>query len=614
MPAALPRNQARLLDGPSRLRQSPNSQYLLQLEPDRLLHHFRISAGLVDVSHLANQPFRMYSHNLRRRLSMRLMTAALVCVIFAMATMASRASAAEWQWAVNVLNLPTAKPTEHPRAFLWVPPTCRHIRAVVFGQHNMEEQPILEHPAFRAALTELGFAEVWVAPGFDANFRFDQGAGDRFDAMMKMLADESGYAELATTPVVPIGHSAAASMPEYFAAWEPERTLAYLSISGQWPYVPFKDAPQADGRSIDGVPGLVTIGEYEWADQRAVDGLKIFAAHPKSPFSFLACPADGHFECTDEKVDFLCFYLKKVAHYRLPSDGGKLIPIDPTTSGWLVERWHQGKDPTAAAAPVGKYTGDPGQAFWCFDEETAHAIESFQATHRGKTALLGYVQDGKIDPQNPKLHTQVQLKWEPGEDGITFKLGTAFLTTVPAGRPTKWTGQTEGSAIEPPPTGGPPIEIRLITGPIKQLSPDTFAFDLNRVSLLGDRRGNEAIFVEIWPGDNTFKRMVQQAWLPSPSKNTAGIRQKITFAELPNIDTKTGELKLRAASDANMPVHYFIESGPAEIDGDTLKLLPIPIGAKYPVKVTVVAWQWGRSMQPKVQTADPVIRTFEITR
>ena len=70
------------------------------------------------------------------------------------------------------------------RAFLWIPPNCQQVRAVVVGQHNMIEQGILEHPAFRKTLTELGIAEVWVAPPFDNVFRFDQGEGDQFNSML----------------------------------------------------------------------------------------------------------------------------------------------------------------------------------------------------------------------------------------------------------------------------------------------------------------------------------------------------------------------------------------------------------------------------------------------
>src|SRR5207249_2180064 len=36
-------------------------------------------------------------------------------------------------------------------------------------------------------------------------------------------------------------------------------------------------------------------------------------------------------------------------------------------------------------------------------------------------------------------------------------------------------------------------------------------------------------------------------------------------------------------------------------------------GAKFPVKVTVVAWQWGRSTDPKIKTAERVERSFFLT-
>ena len=38
----------------------------------------------------------------------------------------------------------------------------------------------------------------------------------------------------------------------------------------------------------------------------------------------------------------------------------------------------------------------------------------------------------------------------------------------------------------------------------------------------------------------------------------------------------------------------------------------IPPRAKFPVKVTVVAWQHGRSSEPKLKDAAPVTREFSI--
>jgi len=63
-----------------------------------------------------------------------------------------------------------------------------------------------------------------------------------------------------------------------------------------------------------------------------------------------------------------------------------------------------------------------------------------------------------------------------------------------------------------------------------------------------------------------------------------------------------------------MPVYYYVQEGPAEIKENKLIFTPIPLRAKYPVKVTVVAWQYGRSTEPKIQTAEPVSQSFYIEK
>ena len=67
---------------------------------------------------------------------------------------------------------------------------------------------------------------------------------------------------------------------------------------------------------------------------------------------------------------------------------------------------------------------------------------------------------------------------------------------------------------------------------------------------------------------------------------------------------------LRATSDCGLPVYYYAKEGPAEIDGNKLVFTPIPPRSKYPLKVTVVAWQYG--LAGKVQTAEPIERSFFI--
>ena len=524
-----------------------------------------------------------------------------------------KGAAVEWQWSAPIVSATSSETNGHPRAFLWIPPNCNQVRGVVVGQHNLEEEQIFEHPTFRKTLAKLDFAVVWVSPPLDLSFRFDMGSGDGFNEMLKALAAESGYAELATAPVVPIGHSAAGSYPWNFAAWAPERTLAVMSVSGQWPYWVDKNTPDWAGRTADGVPGLVAVGEYEGAENRAGIGLLERTVHPKTALSMLAEPGDGHFDASNEKVEYLAFYLEKAVQYRLPSRPTigtgpiKLKPIDPTTQGWLADRWHADKGPDAPAAPVAKYKGDPKSAFWFFDEEHARVTEKFEARYRGlKPQLTAFVQDGKVVEINPKLHERVILHFQPLQDGISFKLTGTFLDVAPEGTSVP-VGTPVGHA-----SGGGPVVISRTCGPVIQTGPDTWSIRFTRMGMDNLKRSNGIVFHASHPGDREYRRTVQQAALRFPVKNTVGADQKITFPKIPDQRAGASLIKLNAQSDSGETVYYYVREGPAELQGNTLKLTSIPPRAKFPVKITVVAWQWGRSIDPKLKTAEPVEQTFSI--
>lgn len=531
------------------------------------------------------------------------------------------AGAAEWQWSIPV---PSEKPDHGPaRAFLWIPPQCQQLHGIVLAQHNMEEISILENPIFRNGLAELSFAEIWVAPPFDHLFRFDQGAGDTFNNLVSRLADESGYSELKIVPVVPMGHSAAASWPYYFAAWNPDRTLAVLSISGQWPY--FRDrnfAPDIWGsRTVDFVPCLESMGEYESAATWSREGLHERQTHPLTPLSMLANPGEGHFASSDKKAAYLALYLRKAAQYRLPenldlSTPPRLRPIDPTKSGWLAEKWKPDQAPSTPPAPVAAYRGDPKQAFWFFDEEIATATIRHQAEFRGlKPQLLGFVQNGITVPQDAS-HLQVTLKFIPESDGLTFKLSAAFYDSVPPGspRPAAWTGLPAGSPIGHSPETQS-ISIDPICGPVAKIAPDTYRIDFQRETLLNaNAPSHELVFAATHPGDREYKSAVQQAHLYIPARNAQGADQAIDFPEIPDQKLGTKTVELKATSSANARISYSVLHGPAEIDGQTLRLTPPPPRSKFPISITVVAWQFGRATEPKLKTAAPVQRTFRLQK
>jgi hypothetical protein len=510
------------------------------------------------------------------------------------------------------------------RAFLWVPPGCRQVRAVVVGQNNMIEQGILEHDFFRKEMAGLGIAEIFIAPPFETwqAATNNDAASEKFDALLQTLADESGYGELKFAPVVPVGHSAMASYPWNFAAWNPARTLAVLSVHGDAPQTQLtgNGRPNADwgGRSIDGIPGLMVMAEYEWWEDRLTPALKFRAAHPAAPVAMLAEPGNGHFNYCDPLVKFLALFIRKAAEARLPESFSPdrppvLKPVDPR-NGWLVERWRLNQPRTVKPAPSAKYTGDPEDAFWAFDKEMALAVQNYFSDQPGKLPqLLGFVQDGKIVPQ-ADIHQQVSLRFEPLDDGVTFHLATTFLDAVEGGSKnlSRWTGLPAGTPIGHA-SGGGPVVVSRISGPVAKISAGTFRVRFDRVCSTADKRNFDIWLLAGHPGDAKYKSIVQQALLKLPAFND-GAEQHITFPEIPGQKAGTKSIRLNAASDSGRPVYFYVREGPAEMDGDILRFTGIPPRAKFPVKVAVVAWQLGREGEPKLKTAEPVTREFFLTK
>ena len=230
-----------------------------------------------------------------------------------------------------------------------------------------------------------------------------------------------------------------------------------------------------------------------------------------------------------------------------------------------------------------------------------------------KAQLLGFVQNGELLPQNPALHQQVNLQFLPQADGITFNLNGVFLDKVPPGRPVGWSGFPEGSPIghAADATG---ISIDRIAGPVEKLDENTFRVNFTRVGTNNKMRSRDIWLMATHRGDAQYKRAVQQALLNIPLRNTKGAEQLITFPEIPSQKSGMLSVQLHAVSSLGAKVRYFVREGPAEVEGDTLKFTAIPPRAKFPVAVTVTAWQYGSAVEPKVITAETVTLKFWITK
>ena len=529
-------------------------------------------------------------------------------VLLSLFMQVAKVAAAPWQWSVEIKELISEETNAHPSAYLWIPENCKQVRAVIIGQHNMTEETIFEHPEFRKNMGKLGIAEIWITPGIDQRWDVTKGTQQIFETMMKNLSEISGYTELEFAPVIPIGHSAMATYPWNFAAWNPERTLAVLSIHGDSPRTHLTGYGRANldwgTRTIEGIPSLMVMGEDEWWEDRLITSFDYRREYPNAPLSFLADAGHGHFDISDELIDYLSLFLKKTVEYRLPEHSSldapiQLIPVE-AKNGWLADRWRKNEKPTAEAASYDKYKGDKNHAFWYFDKEMADATEKYYANERGKTEqYIGFEQKGKLITFNPKSHVRMSPSFQPEADGVTFHLKAVYTDTL----------RNEYSKEH----STHPIRMSRICGPVEVVNDTTFTVRFYRMGLDNPKRTGGICLMASVKQDHKYRSAVQQVEIRIPYRNKEGISQRIIFPKLSDVNASVKKISLNGTADSGLPVYYYVKEGPAEIKGDKLVLTKIPPRAKFPVKVTVVAWQYGCSGEPKVQTAEAVEQSFYIT-
>jgi len=525
-------------------------------------------------------------------------------IIFCLSFFCLSGYAQVWQWSAKVNSMVSQETNDHPQVFLWIPENCKQIRGIVFGQHNMIEEGIMENPYFRKVMAEIGFAEVWVTPV--VSWTYDRAKNeDKFiDEMFKSLADVSGYQELAYAPIVPIGHSAMASFPWNFAAFNPERTLALVSVHGDSPQSNLtgsgKPNPDWGSRNIDGIPGLFVMGEYEWWDRRIAPAYKYIAKHPQSVITLFADAGHGHFDYSDALVKYVADYIRSAAQRRLPKSYSltnypKLNVVKPE-SGWLMDKWRHDSIPKYVPASFNRFVGEKKTASWVFDQQIANSTEVFYAQARGKkNQNIGFKQNGQI-VKPEKTHANFQLDFKPLSDGISFTIVPFFSDSLRV-KPVSDFAKT-------------PLLIDRICGPVKKVNDTTFEIRFDKLGFNNVKRSNDIWLLAHNNGDAIYKSSVQQLHLKFPITNKEGMAQSISFNPLSNVKVGRSAITLGAKSSAGTKVDYYVKEGPAYLEDGKLHFAKIPPRTKFPVKVTVVAWQYG--VAGKLQSAEPVEQSFFI--
>jgi len=493
-------------------------------------------------------------------------------------------------------------------AYLWIPPRCGHIKGVIVSLANLLERNWLEDPLIRQTAADIGLGIIWIgaAQHNDHAFTADMKPGMKmgFQQMLNDLATQSGYAELKATPVIPMGHSANGQFAWTFANAFPDRTIACI---------PVKTVPLPDSLGFKNIPLCYVVAQTtEWPQYRVPDpstkpgdrdfywpvvrqtALKLRAKSGDNLIGVVTDPGGGHFDWNNNLARFIALYIKKACKYRLPDDGvSGLKPINKQ-KGWLTDT--KGMNPDEfAPAPFVLFKGNTADSYWFFDKQTAQAAAAFEGDRVArKRQMPTFVQDDKLLPV-AKLG-YAPLKFQPKTDGVTFSVKGGFLTELPPeliGARTKL-GHASVS-----------VKFRVVTGPAVQTGPDLFKLQFDRAGI-----GGELWLQEDAAGDKQYRYATQPGMMRIPARLTEGKPQAISFDKIPDLKQGTTQLRLTGRADSGLPVGYYVVMGPAYIINGVLYFTKIPIKSRYPVKVTVVCYQWGRSLQPLYQSAEPVERSF----
>lgn len=330
----------------------------------------------------------------------------------------------QYKWSVQLRGYISPETGKEPQAFLWLPENISDVKAVVMAQQNMTEETIFKMPAFKKEMERLGIGLLWVAPAFTNTWDPASGCQKVFEEMMTAIAFQAGHPEIEKCPIIPFGHSAQATFPWNFAAWNNDRTLCIISFHGDAPRTNLCGYGTANvewgrTRNIDGIPGLMVEGEYEWWEARVTPALAFRMMYPKSCVSFLCDTGRGHFDCSEETALYIARFIEKSMERRLRNEG--LEKIDPK-DGWLAERWHENQDVRAAAAPYREYRGDIHDAFWYFDREMAEMTELRYARDRSLlTQTVGIEYNGEPVILDEKRHGGMVIRLPEGTREFKLK-------------------------------------------------------------------------------------------------------------------------------------------------------------------------------------------------
>ena len=286
---------------------------------------------------------------------------------------------------------------EGHHACLRLPKGQPSVKAVLYCHQNMTEEVLFRSKMFCRKMDSLGVAMAFIQQGsqnWDITIKDDKGktCQERFEQIMHDFARGTEHPELASCPIIPFGHSAQATFPWNFAAWNPHRTLCIISYHGDAPRTNLCGYGGANvewgrTRNIDFIPGLMIEGEYEWWEARVRPALAFRLMYPDSRISFLCDAGKGHFDLCEETQCYIARFIAKAMK-------------DPRPKGGVYySRWRED----------GAESQDPHDQFWYQDEEMVRLTHArYQKSLGRNTQYVSACVNGQPISYDPNSHIKLK--------------------------------------------------------------------------------------------------------------------------------------------------------------------------------------------------------------
>lgn len=370
---------------------------------------------------------------------------------------------------------------EGKRAYIRLPRGKQEVKAVFYCHQNMTEEVLFRSLMFCKKMDSLGVAMAFVQRGsqnWDVSVKDEDGLNcqERFERLMQDFAKGTGHPEIATAKIIPFGHSAQATFPWNFAAWNNERTLCIISYHGDAPRTNLCGYGRANvewgrTRNIDYIPGLMIEGEYEWWEARVRPALAFRMMYPDSRISFLCDAGKGHFDLCEDTQDYMACFIAKALENPRP------------TGGVYYSRWLED----------GTESQDLHDCFWYQDEEMMQWTKRRYEETRGKR--MQYVSakmNGELLVYDANRHVKINVVCNQDE----FTLEPVF------------TNEQRNAEVKEHADVRP--RIVLVSGPAIQVGEYTFRIDPDYFGKDPKRQWTGITLCVETDGDDVYKSAVQE--------------------------------------------------------------------------------------------------------